>query len=497
MPLSFHRKIAVLGQVPFIDFLNGIDGVDWWHMQETSGAVALATNSALALGRELLVKDFTAGLWAATAGDAIDDADSFTTVDSGGVRVNDPSFTAGRTYTARIKGTTTTGTLELKDFASANLYKTIVVGGGAFDETFDFTAVGDGVFFRHVTTGTTDIDWPNTTIKQTDIAAWSEFPGADVIVNGEFAADTNWTKGDAAVTIASNKATWSGAQGGNADLTAAVAPLASGIRYLITYTLSGVSAGTITPLFGTQTGTAQNASGTFTEEVTANGTAFVLRGNAAFTGSCEVVSVQPANPMNADNTAAAVGQAADGNLVLGYAFDGATSFLNNYSVELNSKFDPDAGTVIVPIKVSGAGVWEDSSFRLFFNVGADGDNFVALLRTSSNNQLSFRYKAGGTQESINIATSSIAYLLCIATWDTSADGGNGEFKAYLNGVKSGATLAIDGTWVGNLLSTSTIIGAASTTPNQVWDGDISHVGIANRALSATEILDIWDRSGLS
>ena len=91
--------------------------------------------------------------------------------------------------------------------------------------------------------------------------------------------------------------------------------------------------------------------------------------------------------------------------------------------------------------------------------------------------------------------SSTDYFMMVSTWDTAADSGNGEFKTYYNGIQTGSTQTIGGVWVGNL--TVALIGAQTTGPTSVWDGDIDHVGLANRALTAGEILNIWNKSGLS
>jgi hypothetical protein len=145
-----------------------------WPLQETSGAVAVADNVAVALGRELFVKDFTAGLWAAAAA-TIDDLDSFTSPTGGGVRADDSSISVGKTYVMRVKGTTSAPQITIVNHSNTAHYKTIT-GSGAFDESFSFTAsTANGIYIRNSNTGTTDIDWANTTIKQTNILASSAY----------------------------------------------------------------------------------------------------------------------------------------------------------------------------------------------------------------------------------------------------------------------------------------------------------------------------------
>src|SRR6185295_14296885 len=70
--------------------------------------------------------------------------------------------------------------------------------------------------------------------------------GADVIVNGTFAADANWNKGAGwAIAIGTANATTA-----SSDLAAAVAPLTVGTWYRVIYTVSGFAAGTIQCVLG-------------------------------------------------------------------------------------------------------------------------------------------------------------------------------------------------------------------------------------------------------
>lgn len=109
--------------------------------------------------------------------------------------------------------------------------------------------------------------------------------GADELLNGTFDADTNWTKG-AGWTIASGLAT---AAASSADLSQTVAPLTAGLYYEVTYTISGRTAGTVTPVIGGTVGTARSVNGTYTEILLAGTTAFLMR-PAAFTGSVDNIT---------------------------------------------------------------------------------------------------------------------------------------------------------------------------------------------------------------
>lgn len=101
--------------------------------------------------------------------------------------------------------------------------------------------------------------------------AWDHISrlGSDTIVNGVFAADTNWTK-DAGVTIAAGVATWTAAAD-DSGLSQAQS-LTAGTIYKIVFTVSGYTAGGLYPSFtgGTLvTGTEVTANGTYTQYLTA------------------------------------------------------------------------------------------------------------------------------------------------------------------------------------------------------------------------------------
>ncbi|MHC4867870.1 MAG: hypothetical protein ACYTEX_27685 [Planctomycetota bacterium] len=116
--------------------------------------------------------------------------------------------------------------------------------------------------------------------------------GAQQVTNGNFSADTDWTKGTG-WTIASNKATKTA--GTASTLEQANADIEVGESYYVTVRLSGVTAGSVTPYVGnTGTGTARSANGFYGETIVAAGTLVQgISADASFAGSCEVVSIRP------------------------------------------------------------------------------------------------------------------------------------------------------------------------------------------------------------
>ncbi|MHC4648977.1 MAG: hypothetical protein ACYTBJ_26280 [Planctomycetota bacterium] len=115
--------------------------------------------------------------------------------------------------------------------------------------------------------------------------------GAQQVTNGNFSADTDWTKGTG-WTIASNKATKTA--GTASTLEQANADIEVGESYYVTVRLSGVTAGSVTPYVGnTGTGTARSSDGFYDETIVAAGTLVQgLSADSSFAGSCEVVSIR-------------------------------------------------------------------------------------------------------------------------------------------------------------------------------------------------------------
>lgn len=111
-----------------------------------------------------------------------------------------------------------------------------------------------------------------------------------VIVNSEFATDTAWTKGTG-WTIGSHVATAASATG---NLIQTVEPLVSGAVYKTRFQVVTLTAGGCQLKLGTALGTNRTAAGTYTEDITANGTAFAVQvTGAAFTGSVDNVLCVP------------------------------------------------------------------------------------------------------------------------------------------------------------------------------------------------------------
>jgi hypothetical protein len=166
------------------------------------------------------------------------------------------------------------------------------------------------------------------------------------------------------------------------------------------------------------------------------------------------------------------------------SFDGSTSYCNVYSAALVAAFNGAEGTLAGWAKVSAAGVWTDGAARLMACFRVDSNNRIQLQRSTVNGALSFLYAAGGVSLQRDVTSLSLTTWMAIClTWSKSGDAA----IAYLNGAQQGATLTGLGTWAGNLASTLTCVGAASTVPAYVWSGPEAHWALWNAALTPTQV----------
>ena len=175
----------------------------------------------------------------------------------------------------------------------------------------------------------------------------------------------------------------------------------------------------------------------------------------------------------------------DGNTAL--LFDGTNDYIDILTASLATAFDGDEGTAMFWCKVEDSGVWSDGTKRigLYAVDTTDWNEYVNLYKNTSDNQMRYRYSAGGTLE--NITQNNVTTLLWFhiaVTWSASAD----EVKAYYNGVQEGTTQTSLGTWVGAI--NRALIGAESTAPANPWQGWLAHCLLFDKVLTQPEIANL-------
>jgi hypothetical protein len=196
------------------------------------------------------------------------------------------------------------------------------------------------------------------------------------------------------------------------------------------------------------------------------------------------------NARNGSYTGVALGQTGIGDGHTAPLFDGTADFVNVYSAGLAGAFSGVAGSLMTWGKVSGAGVWTDSTARYLLRLAADGNNQITLEKRSLNNTLRALYTANATVKGTSPVFSGLTWFHFAITWDKNA-GADGQVLVFLNGAQSGATQTGLGVWAGALAAATTVIGALDLLPSNGWSGYLAHVLLLNRAATPAEIASVY------
>ena len=103
-----------------------------------------------------------------------------------------------------------------------------------------------------------------------------------LVANGTFASDTLWTK--TTWTIGAGVASIAGAATDTMTQAIAITP---GVNYLVTFTVTAFTGGTVTPVLGGTSGTARGSAATFSEIIKAGSTNNLI----SFSASAATLSI--------------------------------------------------------------------------------------------------------------------------------------------------------------------------------------------------------------
>jgi len=170
-------------------------------------------------------------------------------------------------------------------------------------------------------------------------------------------------------------------------------------------------------------------------------------------------------------------------------FDGTTSYMQP-PTGFRAAFNPLKGTIACMAKMFNLGVWTDAAIRTMFRVGVDGNNFVLLWKSGTNNTLASDYRANAVVKQLNVGGNSDTDWFHFAlTWDMSV--GTGEMKMYKGGFQIGNTLTGLGVWAGTPVAGITVVGCSNVTgPAQVTNGWLEYSLALNRAASPSEVAEM-------
>jgi len=191
-----------------------------------------------------------------------------------------------------------------------------------------------------------------------------------------------------------------------------------------------------------------------------------------------------------DGTASSVTYGSDGPDGGGHGvFNGTSSYIDVYGAGLASAFDPNLLTVSFWMRVSGAGVWTDSTNRTMFKLREDGFNELYFRKSSTDNTLFFTYTQNGTAKLVS--TTSLGGETGWHHLAMTATVAGDEMKVFIDGaqVDSTQTGLGSGAWT-TLNSVASVIGARNTTPSFLFSGDLAHCAVFDYVLTPAQVADL-------
>jgi len=230
-----------------------------------------------------------------------------------------------------------------------------------------------------------DGDIDDVSIKEVEgIPPTTETYGPDIVTNGGFAADSDWTKG----------ANWAIADGVATHTAGSIEPISQddiieaedvGEDYRITFTITNRTAGTITPKIG-NLGTARSTDNTYSETITSDGVDLEFIPTTDFDGNIDDVSMElyivPQAP----------GPYFDGNSA-GAEWHGVADGSTSYIVTQKLNWNADADLADFDIDIGNMDEYmEDLSFDVS---GADSINSLIVIGGTTYEDVDFEYPADG------------------------------------------------------------------------------------------------------
>ena len=182
-------------------------------------------------------------------------------------------------------------------------------------------------------------------------------------------------------------------------------------------------------------------------------------------------------------TGATLGATGPGDDLPAMSFDGVNDDVNLLGAGLIAAFNGAEGSVCIWGKVSAAGVWTDSTFRIMLRYDVNSSNLLFIRKSSTDNTLQFTYIAGAVTVSFDHTFSDTGWFHVAMTFSASAD----EVKCYVNGVVV-QTLTTLGTFSTSDLTVARL--GSNVTPLAIWDGFLARHVSHDTALTPAQIASL-------
>jgi len=173
----------------------------------------------------------------------------------------------------------------------------------------------------------------------------------------------------------------------------------------------------------------------------------------------------------------------DGSPAIG--FDGI-----NDNIDCDSDAGTDfgqysVGSIMIWWKVSGAGVWSDSTIRAMTQIAGSADDYVRLRKTATDDELQITGEFTNDNDSdLETDYADTDWHCTIVTWDVS--GGTKELKVYHDNTLEN-TLSYTNDWDSGEPVDQLKIGSNRVGGGQYWSGALWCAGYWTSELTTAEI----------
>ncbi len=486
-------------------------GAIGWTLQEPSGDVALAINKRVDLGRNVIRNpNFTTDtIWVKGVGWTIPGGN---VAHCDGTQVAE-SFLANPLIGGSIIpfNGTFRGTFTITNYVSG----TVTIRPGSSDLTRGTPRSGNDTFVEDLTYSSSGTSWSliasddfegdvsAVLAQQTDIASDKEFPGAEELneagAHGTATA-ANWTDINNGDLTNPSAGILRIARDGTNDPAARQIIITIGKRDKVIAEVR--SDGNAIPRVLMSGGVAFTGT-TSTDWQTVN---FELVGaiNDRFTLESQtstgteytewrILSVKPANPLNATNNGMAVAQPGAGNIPFVYSSDGGTMRLSFDTIaEINSIINMSNGGFVM---VAQSDTWAAGVDELV-HFGVDPNNYWRIYRSAAT--LNAEYVEDGNSSLATLDTTTLPggsptglYTIGLK-YDVDGFGLRGLYK----GVQFDTDKAIAAAIIGNLDKDETALFAADSSGTSSWAGDGAYPALQTETPPDSFFAEFHNRSGL-
>lgn len=275
----------------------------------------------------------------------------------------------------------------------------------------------------------------------------SYLSATDILTNGQFTTDSDWTKGTN-VTIADSKLKFASVTSTAGALSTA-STVTLGKQYNVRFAVSEYTSGGVYVRLGSVCGETVMADGDYNQNIIPE------------TSTTIQLIAKKSNLTNTKSL----------------DFDGSDDYVDISGVD--TTINTTTGSVSAWVKLDTIGV----SCTIFM-ASVDANNFIRLWYKNDDSDLKFQIKRGGTNNLIDFSTSIEGdgnWHHIAMTWD-----GN-DLKGYLDGTEV-ASGTMSGTFTGTIDTVH--IGRYTVSSTSYWLGNIDEVALWDTALSATAISSI-------